>query len=334
MEEQLKNNFKNIYDNYNVIIKQLNNIAHDIQKLQGVHKLYISNSQIDNVNYSIYIDDIKHQINIINCEYKYLNDVNVMNLNKFYRDLFKLYTKIVKILLNIYKENKDVIIKIWNSNEKIINETIEFKKFKKIIKYISDTTRSSNIIMPDNKIIEEIKKKYYFSIKIFNELENQIFDLSDIETLYTELETRIKDLSLSCELIKINLEDIRIKTDKGILGQTLIMDLTGKIDKIKVDYNIMLKLSESVLNIHGSLSKKYKELTVKIANEVAYDEETSERLTDKLTDKSTHKLSNKLSDKNNYQINNVSENKINIKFNNQNNNSEGSDDIIIENNFE
>jgi hypothetical protein len=328
MEEQLRNNFKNIYDNYNNIIKQLNNIAHDIQKLEGVHKLYISDSQIDNVNYSIYIDDIKHQINIINSEYNYLNNVNNMNLNKFYRDLFKLYTKIVKILLNIYKENKDVIIKIWNSNEKIINETNEFKKFKKIIKYISDTTRSSNIIMPDNKIIEEIKRKYYTGIKIFNELEIQTFDLSDIETLYNELETRLHDLSLSCELIKINLNDIKIKTDKGILGQTLIMDLTGKIEKIKVDYNIMLKLCESVLNIHNSLSRKYKDLTIKIANEVAYDEETSDKLTDKLTSNnlSDGKISNKVL--NNKMLTDTNNTKINEG------NTEESDDIIIENKFD
>ena len=98
-EEQLKSLFKIIFDNYNTIIEQLNNIVHDIQKLETVHKLYISNSQLDNLNYSTYVDDIKHQINIINREYNYLNDINTMNLNKFYRDLFKLYTKIIKILL-------------------------------------------------------------------------------------------------------------------------------------------------------------------------------------------------------------------------------------------
>ena len=259
-EEQLKNLFKIIFNNYNTIIEQLNNIVHDIQKLETVHKLYISNSQLDNLNYSTYVDDIKHQINIINREYNYLNDINTMNLNKFYRDLFKLYTKIIKILLNIYRENKDIILKIWNSNEKIINETVEFKKFKKIIKYISDTTRSNNILVSENKIIEEIKKKYYTGIKIFNELsENQTFDLTDIETLFTELETRLGELLLSCELIKINLNDIKIKTDKGILGQTLVMDLTGKLEKIKVDYNIVVKLTESVLTIHSNISKKYKE---------------------------------------------------------------------------
>ena len=59
------------------------------------------------------------------------------------------------------------------------------------------------------------------------------------------------------------------------------MDLTGKLEKIKVDYNIVVKLTESVLTIHSNISKKYKDLTVKIANEVSYDEDTSEKITEK-----------------------------------------------------
>lgn len=329
MEEQLKIAFKNIYDNYNIIIKQLNNIMHDIKKLETVHKLYITTNQLDNLNYSTYIDDIKHQINIINREYEYLNDINTMNLNKFYRDLFKLYTKIVKILLNVYKENKDIIIKIWNSNEKVINETPEFKKFKKTIKYISDTTRSSNVMISENKIIEEIKKKYFTSIKIFNELvADNNFDLSDIETLYLELESRLKELLLSNELIKINLNDIKIKTDKGILGQTLVMDLTGKLEKIKVDYNIVLKLVESVFNIHTSISRKYKDLTIKISSEVSYDEDSSDKLTEKeKTDKFLEKILPSSCQQEYRETDKIKKNKLTEI-------SDNSEDIIIENKFD
>lgn len=291
MEEQIKINFQVIYNNYTNIHDQISNIGHDIKKLESVHTMYITSSQLDTLNYSTYVDDIKHQINIIKREYQYLNDINQMNVNKLYRDLFKLYTKIVKILLNIYKENKDIIIKIWNSNEKISHETNDFKKFKKTIKYISDTTRSSLIAISDNKIIDEIKKKYYAGIKIYDELlDSQVFDLTDIETIYQELMGRLGELNLSSELIKINLNDVKHKTDKGILGQTLIMDLSGKLEKIKVDYGIITTLLESVINIHTSISKKYKDIAFKIANEVSYDEETSERLTDRLTDKITSKI--------------------------------------------
>ena len=279
MEEQIKNSFKIICGNYNIIKNQINNIAHDIKKLENVHTVYITSEQIDKLNYSTYVDDIKHQIETIKIEYNYLNDIYLMNINKFYRDLFKLYNKIVKTLITVYKENKDIIIKIWNSNEKVDNETSEFKKFKRTIKYISDTTRSSTIMVSSNKIIDEIKRKYYSSIRIYNEINNDtVFELSDIETIYGELEIRIQELSLSSELIKISLSDIKHKTDKGIIGQTLVMDLNGKLDRIKVDFNIILKILESINNIHIGISKKYKDLSTKIANEVSYDEESTDKL--------------------------------------------------------
>ena len=286
MEEQIKNNFKTICCNYNVIKNQINNIAHDIKKLENIHTVYITSEQIDKLNYSTYVDDIKHQIETIKREYNYLSDIYQMNINKFYRDLFKLYNKIVKTLITVYKENKDIIIKIWNSNEKVNNETSEFKKFKRTIKYISDTTRSSTIMVSSDKIIDEIKRKYYSSIRIYNEINNDNnFELLDIETIYGELEIRIQELSLSNELIKISLTDIQRKTDKGILGQTLVMDLNGKLDRIKVDYNIILKILESIINIHLGISKKYKDLSTKIANEVSYDEDSTEK-TDKNSIKS------------------------------------------------
>ena len=83
---------------------------------------------------------------------------------------------------------------------------------------------------------------------------------------------------MSSELIKISLSDIKHKTDKGIIGQTLVMDLNGKLDRIKVDFNIILKILESINNIHIGISKKYKDLSTKIANEVSYDEESTDKL--------------------------------------------------------
>jgi len=303
MEEQIKNNFKTICCNYNVIKNQINNIAHDIKKLENIHTVYITSEQIDKLNYSTYVDDIKHQIETIKREYNYLSDIYQMNINKFYRDLFKLYNKIVKTLITVYKENKDIIIKIWNSNEKVNNETSEFKKFKRTIKYISDTTRSSTIMVSSDKIIDEIKRKYYSSIRIYNEINNDNnFELLDIETIYGELEIRIQELSLSNELIKISLTDIQRKTDKGILGQTLVMDLNGKLDRIKVDYNIILKILESIINIHLGISKKYKDLSTKIANEVSYDEDSSDK-----TDKNSIKSKLDTIDENKPQLSEVSD---------------------------
>ena len=63
------------------------------------------------------------------------------------------------------------------------------------------------------------------------------------------------------------------------------MDLNGKSDRIKVDYNIMIKIYESILNIHLSLAEKYNNKSRIIAEQVNYDEDTNE-----LTD--SDKLSN------------------------------------------
>ena len=129
----------------------------------------------------------------------------------------------------------------------------------------------------DNRIFDEIKKQYYYDIKIYNELEDNMgFDLNDIIKINTNLIKRIEELYLSRELIQINLLDIQTKTEKGLLGQTFVMDLNGKSDRIKVDYNIMIKLYESILNIHLSLAEKYNGKSQIIAEQVNYDEDTNE----------------------------------------------------------
>ena len=272
------NLFKIKYDtiilNYKNLIENLANISTDIKKLENVHNAYINNEDMNSLNYSIYVDDIKHQINLTKMEYKYISDLLYINLNKFYRDLFKLYTKVVRNLLDVFKENKDVVIKIWNSQEKSQNESVEFKKIKKSIKMIADATRSSNSICYDNKIFEEIKKKFYSNIKIYSELDQNEYNIQSIEIIYSELIKRLEELFLSQELIKFNLEDIKFKADKGILTQTFMMDLNGKIDRIKIDYNILLKILESILNIHNTISERHNTITSIIANYVNYDEDS------------------------------------------------------------
>ena len=102
----------------------------------------------------------------------------------------------------------------------------------------------------------------------------------DIINIFTNLKKRLDELQLSRELIKMNLYDIKNKTDKGILGQTYVIDLTGKNDKINVDYNILIKLLDSIISIHLSLSEKYKNIAQTISDQVSYNDELSELLTE------------------------------------------------------
>lgn len=268
--------YDSIISNYKSLIENLSNISSDIKKLENIHNAYINNEDMSSLNFSIYVDDIKHQINLTKMEYKYISDVLYLNLNKFYRDLFKLYTKVIRNLLDIFKENKDVVIKIWNSQDKLHLESTDFKKIKKSIKSIADATRTSNSITYDNKIFEEIKKKFFSNIKIYSELDQNDYDITTVQTIYNELIKRLEELFLSQELIKFNLEDIKFKADKGILTQTFMMDLNGKIDRIKIDYNILTKILESILNIHSTISERHNTITTIIANYVNYDEDSTE----------------------------------------------------------
>ena len=268
--------FNIISSNYKTILKNILNIGDDIKKLENIHHHYINSGHMEILNNSTYVDDIKHQIDIIKMEYDYISSMYQKNLNKLYRDLFKLYNKIIKYLMIIYKENKDLLVKIWNSNDKIEGETNDFKKLKKSIKLISESTRSGGVYANDSKIFEEIKKKFYSKIKIYNEMDSHCdYNLEDIHIIYLELETRLTELNLSRELIRINLLDVKHKTDKGVLGQTFVMDLNGKLNRIKVDYSIAVTLLDSIINIHTTLSNKYKNLSYIISTTVSYDEDTT-----------------------------------------------------------
>jgi len=270
---QVYNKIIDHFTSYNINIK---NIYEDIKKLESVHNIYINTADMSSVNYSIYVDDIKHQINITRIEYNYVNNIYNINIEKMYRDLFKLYNRITKLLLAIYRDNRDVIIKIWKSSERIDFDSSDFKKLKKSIKIIADNFRSNNPISNDNKIFDEIKKQYYLDLKIYNEIQKtESYELQDIIKIFEMLIKRLEELYLSRELIRMNLLDVQNKTEKGILGQTFMMDLNGKSDRIRVDYNIMVKLLESTLYIHLSLVERYNNISLIISKQVNYDDDTT-----------------------------------------------------------
>ena len=93
LNDNFGDKFNVIIENYKGILNNITNISDDIKKLEHVHNMYINTGKLDMLNNSIYVDDIKHQIDIIKIEYDYMSVMFQKNLNKFYRDLFKLYNK-------------------------------------------------------------------------------------------------------------------------------------------------------------------------------------------------------------------------------------------------
>jgi len=272
----IKSTYDIIIKNYVSIDDNISKVNHNMKKVENIYQTYINSKLIDSVNYSIYIDDIEHQVILTNIEYNYISNINFNNKIKLYRDLFKLYVRVNKTLLNIYNENKVMIIQIWTTNNIFQNETNSFRNMKKVIKKISEKYID---VVDESSIFESIKKYNFSLIYIFNELEEDKINFDVINNLFKELCNRINELYLTTELIKINLTDISFKTSCGITGYAYIADLAGKINKIKTDYKIILNLLKNIFFIHTTLSKKYFNISNDILNDINYEQKLSTTIT-------------------------------------------------------
>ena len=183
-----ENKFIKIQEYYNKINKNLENMLEDIEKLDDIHKYYLKSSQ--NVSgttdmhfhYSVYIDDIYFQKNTLQTEYNCMNKIYLNNLNKLYRDLYKLFNKIIKLLINLINENNKLILKI---------------------NYIDNTK-----LAMENTI--ELRKKYYINIKIYHEINsiNEKFLLNDVKILYDLIIKKNIDINDNIKQIRSHIASI------------------------------------------------------------------------------------------------------------------------------
>lgn len=266
--------FNEIINNYKQIKENSLNLKNDLNRLENIHKQYVTSEDKRMQNFGIYVDDIRHQITILEKEYICMDSIFGDNINKFYRDLFKLYNKIVKFIMFLYKDNSEIITKIHRSyNFPNINED-QVKKIKKNIDTIIKDIE--NFDFNNLQLYNNFKKKYYKGIRIYNELnENIVYSFEEINVLMIELIKRLDELSFSGEIIQVHIIDVKSKIDKGISAESYIIDLTGKYDKIKVELKILKNILNSVLNIHLNLSNKYKIKTNSTANEITYGEDNN-----------------------------------------------------------
>lgn len=269
--------FGDIISNYKKINSNLDNMLEDLDSLNKIHHEYVSNSNKKQKfsDYGIYVDDVFFQIKILKEEHACMHRLYLMCFEKFYRDLFKLYSKVVNKLIGILIDNVEVLNKLDSLKDKNQQTSELLGKFL-------EKFEISKISNPDGKVtnlIDEItsqqKTKYYKKIRLYKELATNTYTIDEIKTLFGELTNRLGELKDSSVLISTHINEMTKSSNKGLLIQTYIISLTGEKHKIEVDWDVYSKILVSILNTQLSLSKKYVVKTEKIANEYMKESENS-----------------------------------------------------------
>ena len=255
---EIENIFNKINDYYDKTNQNLENMANDLEKLNNTHLFYIKSISEENNNiylnnnsfhYSIYIDDIFYQKKILNMEYECMLNIFNLNIDKFYRDLYKLYLKIVKLLVNVIHENNKLITKI-NGIDNV----------------------KANV-----QNIEDIRRKFLYDIKIYKETDStfQKFNSDDIKKIFHAILKRNSDIEEYIKDIRKHSAIVDKKVNKGMLIETFKISFNGNIDSLLLENDLYGKILESIITNHYNVSKKYSIRTKNISDEVTFDEDSN-----------------------------------------------------------
>lgn len=250
--------FNKIYNYYNKTDENLKNMSIDLEKLNNTHLFYIKSINEENTNtyinsnnfhYSVYIDDIFYQKKILTMEYECMLNINNFNIDKFYRDLYKLYLKIIKLLVNVIHENNKLVTKI-NDIDNIKNNV---------------------------ESIEDIRKKFLSDIKIYKEFDsiNQKFSYDDIKKIFNAINKRNTNINDYIKDIHKHILIVDKKVNKGMLIETFKISFNGNIESLGLEHNLYIKIFESIITNHYNISKKYYIRTKNISDEITFDEDSN-----------------------------------------------------------
>jgi len=96
---------------YKILENHIENIHNDIKNISDIHTSLcntIESSTMFN-QFSIYIDDIHFQKNYILKEIRHIEIFQSMSIRKLYSDLYRLYNRIIKRIIEITKETDNIL---------------------------------------------------------------------------------------------------------------------------------------------------------------------------------------------------------------------------------
>lgn len=234
-----KKKFNEIIYNYKSTQENLNNIIMDIEKLDKIHNLFVSNAEnkLRFHEYGIYVDDIYYQIKLLKIEYHCNNQIQFDNINKLYKDLYRLYNLLVKKLISMKFE-----INPYNS-----------------------------IVSLKVKMNQE-RKNYLVKIKPYNEIADNHIHLDECIVLYNEIEQRTTEFQTGIYEILKSIKNVDEQNSEGVLLHTYLISLKSEKEKAEIEISHYQKLLMGILNSHLEMSSKYLKRTKIISEEVTNHE--------------------------------------------------------------
>lgn len=232
--------FAKIIKNYKLVHENILNTYEDIQKLEKIHTRFVSNAEnkMRFHEYGTYIDDIYFQIGQLNLEYNCQSLIQIQNINKFYKDLYRLYHKIVKKLVSIKFENGTQM-----TGDK---------------KFVMDKIRTE-------------KKQFFSKVKPYSEINENHIQLEDCQIIYNEIEIRLSDLVNSINNIVDAIISVEEQKHEGVFLQTYLISLRSEKEKAEIEHNVYSKILLGILESHLQISNKYLDRTSQISKEIADD---------------------------------------------------------------
>jgi hypothetical protein len=230
--------FNKIVQNYKLIQDNLSNTLEDIEKLEKIHYHFVSNAEnkLRFHEYGIYVDDIYFQMNILKTEYNCQCKIQIQNVNKLYKDLYRLFNRIVKKLISMKIENSTPHDKI-----KIAN------------------------------LITQERKNYFVKVKPFNEIAENHIHIDECQILYNEIEIRMNEFINAIQDITHSISNAEVQKHDGLLLQTFLISMKSEKEKAEIEQNLYKKLLVGILNSHLEISNKYLERTNQISKEILND---------------------------------------------------------------
>lgn len=233
--KKAKKTFHKIIQNYRLIQDNLNNTLEDIEKLEKVHHIFVSNAEnkLRFHEYGTYVDDIYFQINLLKLEYQCQITIQHLNINKLYKDLFRLFNRLIKKLISMKFENA-------HGND--------FHKMK--------------------DRIQQERKNYFIKIKPFNEISENFIHIDECLVIYSEIDLRISDFQNAVDEMIQSIRDADEQRHDGVLLQTFLISLKSEKEKAEIEHYHYKKLLIGILNSHLEISNKYLERTTQISKEI------------------------------------------------------------------